>query len=123
MTGPASGAGPPISQPISQYVLKVHGRCDLSCDHCYVYESVDQSWRDKPRAMSPHVLQSAARRIAEHAAAGDQSRVGVVLHGGDPLLLGAERMREALACLRSTIEPVARLDLIMQTNAVRLDAA
>jgi uncharacterized protein len=123
MTGPASGAGPPISQPISQYVLKVHGRCDLSCDHCYVYESVDQSWRDKPRAMSPHVLQSAARRIAEHAAAREQSRVRVVLHGGEPLLLGAERMREALACLRSTIEPVARLDLIMQTNAVRLDAA
>ena len=74
MAGPASGAGPPISQ----YVLKVHGRCDLSCDHCYVYESVDQSWRDKPRAMSSHVLQSAARRIAEHAAAREQSRVRVV---------------------------------------------
>ena len=119
MPGSASGAGPPISQ----YILKVHGRCDLSCDHCYVYESVDQSWRTKPRSMSPHVLRSAARRIAEHAATTDLSRVRVVLHGGEPLLLGAERMREALACLRSTIEPVARLDLIMQTNGVRLDAA
>ncbi|GIE87815.1 FxsB family cyclophane-forming radical SAM/SPASM peptide maturase [Actinoplanes regularis] len=114
----ASGAGPPIGQ----YILKVHGRCDLACDHCYVYQSVDQSWRDKPRSMSSPVLRAAARRVAEHAAARGLSRVRVVLHGGEPLLVGVERMRELLACLRSTIEPVAGLDLIMQTNAVRLDA-
>jgi uncharacterized protein len=73
--------------------------------------------------MSPPVLRAAVRRIAEHATARNLSRVRVVLHGGEPLLLGVERMREALSCLRSTIEPVARLDLVMQTNAVRLDAA
>jgi len=118
MSVPASGAGPPIGPPIGQYVLKVHGRCDLACDHCYVYRSVDQSWRTKPRSMSPHVLRSAAGRVAEHARARGLSRVRVVLHGGEPLLLGPDRMREALACLRSVIEPAARLDLIMQTRKV-----
>jgi hypothetical protein len=24
--------------PIDQFVVKVHSRCDLACDHCYVYE-------------------------------------------------------------------------------------
>ena len=37
---------------VSQYVLKVCGRCDLACDHCYVYEHVDQSWRRKPKVMA-----------------------------------------------------------------------
>ena len=41
-----------MSAPISQYVLKVHGRCILACDHCYVYEQADQSWRHKPAAIS-----------------------------------------------------------------------
>ena len=31
--------------PLSQIVLKIHSRCDLACDHCYVYEAADQSWR------------------------------------------------------------------------------
>ena len=34
--------------PLSQFVLKVHSRCDLACDHCYVYEAADQSWRGRP---------------------------------------------------------------------------
>jgi uncharacterized protein len=116
---PARDSGPPIGQ----YILKMHGRCDLACDHCYVYQSVDQSWRDKPRSMLPHVVQASAQRVAEHAAARGLSRVRVVLHGGEPLLLGAEPMRDALARLRSTIGPVARLDLVMQTNGLRLDTA
>ena len=35
--------GPPVS--LSQFVLKVNSRCNLACDHCYVYEAADQSWR------------------------------------------------------------------------------
>ena len=33
--------------PLRQFVLKVHSRCDLACDHCYVYQSADQSWRGR----------------------------------------------------------------------------
>ena len=53
---------------ISQYVLKVHSRCDLACDHCYVYENVDQSWRSQPKVMSAQTVRVAADRIAAHAA-------------------------------------------------------
>ena len=52
--------------PIKQFVVKVHSRCDLACDHCYVYESPDQSWRSQPVAMSDEVIAQAARRIADH---------------------------------------------------------
>ena len=56
---------PPV--PLSQFVLKVHSRCDLACDHCYVYEHADQSWRRRPGVMSDEMVAQAALRIAEHA--------------------------------------------------------
>ena len=113
--------GPPVRPwPISQYVLKVHSRCDLACDHCYVYEHADQSWRGRPRTMSLATVRAAAARIAEHAEAHRLSRVSVVLHGGEPLLLGPQRMREVLVELRAGIGRVAELDLRMQSNGVLL---
>ncbi len=41
-----------MSASISQYVLKVCSRCDLACDHCYVYEHADQSWQAKPKIIA-----------------------------------------------------------------------
>ena len=106
---------------VSQYVLKVCGRCDLACDHCYVYEHVDQSWRRKPKVMAPETVAQAARRISEHAQRHRLARVSVVLHGGEPLLLGHERLRSLLFTLRSVIDPVTRLGLTVHTNGVLLD--
>ncbi|MGD0699450.1 MAG: FxsB family cyclophane-forming radical SAM/SPASM peptide maturase [Trebonia sp.] len=107
--------------PISQYVLKVHSRCDLACDHCYVYEHADQSWRGKPMAISQDTVGMAARRIAEHATAHGLAKVHVVLHGGEPLLLAKERMRELLRTLISDISPAAAIKISVQSNGVRLD--
>ena len=107
--------------PFRQFVLKVHSRCDLACDHCYVYEHADQSWRGRPRELDPATAAQVARRIAEHAAAHRLPEVRIVLHGGEPLLLGPRRMRETLAALHATISPVADLDLRIHTNAVLLD--
>ena len=45
--------------PFRQFVLKVHSRCDLACDHCYVYEHVDQSWQGKPKVISAQVVAQA----------------------------------------------------------------
>jgi uncharacterized protein len=105
------------------FVLKVHSRCDLACDHCYVYEHADQSWRTRPRSIALETVRAAGKRIAEHAATHALPGVQVILHGGEPLLLGADRLDAVLAELRATIAPVVRLDLRMQTNAVLLSPA
>ncbi|WP_433384629.1 FxsB family cyclophane-forming radical SAM/SPASM peptide maturase [Actinoplanes sp. CA-142083] len=110
-------------RPLRHYVLKVASRCDLACDHCYVYEHADQSWRGRPPFMTPATASVAAARIAEHAAAHGLPRVSVILHGGEPLLLGPARLRSLLAELRRTVGAVCELDLGMQTNGVRLDDA
>jgi uncharacterized protein len=107
--------------PISQYVLKVHGRCNLACDHCYVYEHTDQSWRSKPAAIRPETVGIAARRIAEHAVAHKLTEVSVILHGGEPLLLGKSAMHALLDALISPVGRVTGVDIRVHSNGVLLD--
>ncbi|NJP30969.1 FxsB family cyclophane-forming radical SAM/SPASM peptide maturase [Micromonospora thermarum] len=117
---PATPGRPASAVALSQFVLKIVSRCDLSCDHCYVYEHPDQSWRRQPHTMAPATVAAAARRIAEHAVAHRLDAVRVVLHGGEPLLAGAAGLAATAAELRRRLDPVTRLDLRMQSNGVLL---
>jgi uncharacterized protein len=95
-------AGQP-AVPFRQFILKVHSRCNLSCSYCYVYEMADQGWRGLPKRMSRPVVTKAVERIAEHAERHGLASVDVILHGGEPLLAGAEWLADlvgslALAC-------------------------
>lgn len=107
--------------PFQQFVLKVHSRCDLACDYCYVYESADQSWRTRPRHMSRETLRRTADRIAEHARAYGLAEVHVVLHGGEPLLAGPDLIREAVTVIRRAMGEQATATFSVQTNGTLLD--
>lgn len=109
------------STALRQFVLKVHARCDLACDHCYVYEHADQSWRARPAGMPVATMARTARRIADHAAAHRLTEVSVVLHGGEPLLAGARRLGDLIAALRQPLRGVCDVDLRVHTNGVLLD--
>ncbi|MER7581950.1 FxsB family cyclophane-forming radical SAM/SPASM peptide maturase [Kitasatospora sp. NPDC097691] len=104
-----------------QFLLKIHSRCNLACDYCYVYEGADQSWRRRPRRMELVTVRRTARRIAEHAAEHGLDEVSVVLHGGEPLLVGAGHL-EALLRELSGIEEAGgpRVRFGLQTNGLRL---
>ncbi|WP_042376862.1 FxsB family cyclophane-forming radical SAM/SPASM peptide maturase [Streptacidiphilus melanogenes] len=104
----------------SQFVLKMHSRCDLACDHCYVYEHADTSWERRPMTPSDEVLRATAQRIAEHARRHRLATVHVVLHGGEPLLAGHERLAFAAEQLTAALAGVCRLDLRIHTNGVTL---
>jgi uncharacterized protein len=112
---------PPGVVPFRQFVLKVCTRCDLACDHCYVYEHADQSWRAKPKVISDETVVAAASRIASHARSHAVPEVRVILHGGEPLLAGKRRLGRICARLREVIEPACGLDLRIHTNGVLLD--
>ena len=108
------------SVPFRQFVLKVHSRCDLACDHCYVYEHEDTSWRGRPKVASEEVLARTAERIAEHARGHRLDKVHVVLHGGEPLLAGPALLRRAGELLHKALDGVCALDLRIHTNGVQL---
>jgi uncharacterized protein len=109
--------------PLDQFVLKVESRCDLACDHCYVYEAADQSWRGRPKGIPDDVLRRTAERIAEHAGEHGLDVVEVVLHGGEPLLIGVDGLRGIITELHSSLRGVCELDLRIHTNGVRLNEA
>lgn len=109
-------------QAIRQFVLKVVSRCNLACDYCYVYRSVDQLWRHQPVRMSEETVRAVADRIAEHARAHSLPTVEVVLHGGEPMLAGPAFLSFVAETMRSAIErDGCVVELALQSNATLLD--
>ncbi|MEU5868224.1 FxsB family cyclophane-forming radical SAM/SPASM peptide maturase [Nonomuraea sp. NPDC047529] len=119
---PALVAGGWTPTPFGEFVVKVNSRCDLACDYCYVYEMADQSWRDQPMRMSTSTAAWTAHRIAEHAETHGLRSVELILHGGEPLLAGPDRLCAVVAGVREAVGGTARVNARVQTNGVRLDA-
>lgn len=109
--------------PFREFIVKVHSRCDLSCDYCYMYEMADQSWRDQPRAMSPETAESAARRIGEHASAHGLRDITLILHGGEPLLAGRDLISRLVTSTRRWAGRGTTVHAAVQTNGVGLTDA
>ncbi|MEQ8145005.1 radical SAM/SPASM protein FxsB, inactivated metallohydrolase extension form [Streptomyces sp. OP7] len=110
----------PAGNPLRQLVLKIHSRCDLACDHCYVYEHADRSWETRPKVMAEETAARTARRLADYALLHGLESVSVILHGGEPLLAGPARISAICAELRATVGAVTDLDLAVHTNGVQL---
>jgi uncharacterized protein len=107
--------------PFREFVVKIHSRCDLACDYCYMYEMSDQSWRDRPRRMPDEIVGHAAARIGEHARAHRLETVSLTLHGGEPLLAGRDLITRLICLTREAAGPRVRVEVAIQTNAVGLD--
>ncbi|HTR93370.1 MAG TPA: FxsB family cyclophane-forming radical SAM/SPASM peptide maturase [Trebonia sp.] len=115
----ASRAAGYQAEPFRQFILKVHSRCNLKCTYCYVYEMADQGWRDQPKRMSKPVADKAIERIAEHVKRHDLAAVDIILHGGEPLLAGAEWVAGLVGALRASVP--AQVNVALQTNGTLLD--
>lgn len=109
-----------VSQDIDTVLLKVASRCNLNCTYCYVYNMGDNSWRSQPKRMPVAVIDSVVDQLA--ALSHVQERpLSVVMHGGEPLLLGLERISYLVGKLRGALRPDAGVHV--QTNGVLLSDA
>ncbi|MER6790169.1 FxsB family cyclophane-forming radical SAM/SPASM peptide maturase [Streptomyces sp. NPDC000658] len=109
-------------QAFRQFIVKVHGRCNLACTYCYLYAGPDRTWRSRPASAAPEVLDRTAARIAEHARAHALPALSLVLHGGEPLLAGAETLARFTALVRGRVPAGCAVDAVVQTNATLLTA-
>ncbi|MFE7430026.1 FxsB family cyclophane-forming radical SAM/SPASM peptide maturase [Streptomyces sp. NPDC057545] len=109
--------------PFRQFIVKVHGRCNLACRYCYLYEGPDRTWRARPAAAPTAVLDRTADRIAEHAAAHALRDIALVLHGGEPLLAGAGRLAALADRVRGLTPADCSVHATVQTNATLLTDA
>lgn len=106
--------------PFREFIVKIHSRCNLACDYCYMYEMSDQSWRRRPQAMPEAVVDRTAERIGEHARTHGLDSIELILHGGEPLLSGPALLERAVTSVRQAA-PEVRVAAYVQTNGVLLD--
>ncbi|WP_159327201.1 FxsB family cyclophane-forming radical SAM/SPASM peptide maturase [Streptomyces tendae] len=109
--------------PFRTFILKVANRCNIDCDYCFVFNSKDQAARRLPARMDLAVAQAAARRIGEHASAHRLRTIHVVLHGGEPLLVGFGHMSGLLEAVRDAAPVGTRVLFELQTNGTLLSDA
>ncbi|MGW0872394.1 FxsB family cyclophane-forming radical SAM/SPASM peptide maturase [Streptomyces sp. NPDC002740] len=120
--GPRHGGAGVSRQAFRQFIVKTHGRCNLACTYCYLYEGPDSTWRTRPAATADDVLDRTATRIAEHAGAHALTDVSLVLHGGEPLLAGAGKLARFTALVRDRVPAGCTVHATVQTNATLLTA-
>lgn len=111
------------AEPFHQFILKLHSRCNLACDYCYMYQLGDTTWLSQPKVMSPVVVKQTSQCIAEHVENHRLASVEVSLHGGEPLLAGRAAIAEVATELRACLPSTTSLRLAMQTNGVLLTEA
>ncbi|GIF96608.1 radical SAM protein [Catellatospora citrea] len=106
---------------VKQVVLKVHSRCNLACDYCYMYEHADQRWRMRPMVMSPPTVHALSSALAVHARKHRLPAIGVVLHGGEPLLAGVDGLTHIMESIRAAVSPETAVQFSLQTNGTLLN--
>lgn len=110
----------PSLRTVDTVLLKVASRCNLDCGYCYVYHMGDDAWRDQPKLMPQRVVERVASELALQYRRQRQP-FSVVLHGGEPLILGAQRLDALCSRLRAALPHPCGLHV--QTNGVLLTDA
>lgn len=96
-------------------LVKVASRCNINCSYCYVYNMGDTGWKDLPRQISYETIDAVTNTLSELAE--KQNRpFAVVLHGGEPLLLGYTKLEYLIYSLRDALPDECSISL--QTNGI-----
>ncbi|MDM8355155.1 radical SAM protein [Pandoraea communis] len=103
-------------------MVKVAERCNIDCDYCYMYQGVDQGWRQRPKFLSEPHLDQLVERLTEHRHAFPSARMTLEIHGGEPLLLGKRRTARFFEHLRHRLSE-AELAIVTQSNGVLIDTS
>lgn len=105
---------------IDTVLLKVASRCNLDCGYCYVYHMGDNGWASMPNRMSDKTIERAADALGVYAS--QQKRpFAVVLHGGEPLLVGALGLLKILSTFRRAL--TNDYPISIQSNGVLISEA
>lgn len=104
---------------VRQLLLKVASRCNINCSYCFEYNLADSSYRRYPKYMATETARQSIRRLLSHCSEAGISRVSIVFHGGEPLLLGAQGLDEMLTAIRLELRS-SKLEysIGMQSNGI-----
>jgi uncharacterized protein len=108
---------------IHQFVVKVSSRCNLNCTYCYVYNTGDTSWRDRPAVMSDDVFLATLQRIRIECSTSNPAHASISFHGGEPTLVGAAKFDRWCGLTKKVLSRLDGYQISLQTNGTLLDDA
>lgn len=105
---------------ILNFVLKVATHCNLNCSYCYMYEYFDNGKQLPSKIMSFECFRQSIKLINEYSLTFNL-KVSIGLHGGEPLLVGYERLKQYLIIFNEYKKNNPLLNITIQTNGVLLN--
>jgi len=86
-----------------------------------MYNLQDKTYRNQPLRMCLETTEMMAKRIRSHLRVHNRTNAEMILHGGEPLLLGISAMKEWLDCVRNVFgeEIIPRFNI--QSNGVLIN--
>ena len=102
---------------VDTVLLKVASRCNLDCSYCYVYQGQDKTWRSQPKIIADQTIDSICREFALLAKQQEKG-FAVVLHGGEPFLIGKNKLLKILSSLRKILVDFNKYPIGIQTNGL-----
>lgn len=103
---------------IDTILIKVASRCNINCTYCYVYHMGDDNWSRQSKFMCEETIEAMCEQLY-HLSQAQQKLFSIVLHGGEPFLMGAKRLKELLAKLRAVL-PFA-YPISIQSNGILIN--
>jgi uncharacterized protein len=89
-----------------------------------MYNLADQSYLRQPRRMTEKVIYTTLTRVREHLEAHGRRQAHFVLHGGEPLMGGAQYLKGLLLAIDSWLDPGEyRIKIGIQSNGTLFSKA
>jgi len=100
-------------------ILKIATVCNLNCSYCYWFRDPEVQSREK--FISLETTNKLINRIDEHLQ-NYEGKIGLTLHGGEPLLLSKEKISYLLEETKKIQDQYPnRLSISLTTNGTRID--
>ena len=104
---------------IKEIVLKTTSTCNLNCKYCYVFNKGDKTHEEEPNFLNKDVLRKFFERLEEYTYRSKQESILIILHGGEPLLIGKEFYRNLIELSKEIVKS-ANIYYTLQTNGTLL---
>lgn len=106
------------TEGLDTVLVKIASRCNINCSYCYVYNMGDDNWKQLQKFMSPDIIQALCDSLKDFVK-NQKKCFSVVLHGGEPFLLGSKKLDYLLNKLREVLPE--NYPISIQTNGILIN--
>lgn len=106
---------------INKIVVKVASRCNINCSYCYMYNLGDLSYKSQPKFIEEKTTKNFVKKILIHLKKTKLSTLGIIIHGGEPLLMKKSDFVSFIKHFDIIKENDIQVSFTVQTNGILLD--